>query len=166
MTVRPAAETDAEALGALHVHAWQEAYRGQIPQARLDALDPAERAREWHNRLSNLPPAAAVYVVDDEAGVLAGFVSTLVHPDPATGRITAIYVRPDAWGRGTGRTLMAAGLEHLRAAGCTEAVLWVLATNERARRFYEAAGWHPDGATQTEDFDGVPLEELRYRRPL
>ncbi|MFB9446981.1 hypothetical protein Dvina_25355 [Dactylosporangium vinaceum] len=38
------------------------------------------------------------------------------------------------------------------------------ATNEAARRFYEAGGWHPDGTTRTEDFDGEPVEELRYRR--
>jgi len=57
-------------------------------------------------------------------------------------------------------------VDRLREDGRAEAVLWVLATNERARRFYAAAGWRPDGGSRTEDFAGVPVRELRYRRPL
>ncbi|MEU7869970.1 class I SAM-dependent methyltransferase [Dactylosporangium sp. NPDC049140] len=60
----------------------------------------------------------------------------------------------------------AAALDRLRADGHAEAVLWVLASNERARRFYEAAGWHADGGSRIEDFAGVPIEELRYRRTV
>ncbi|WP_433043077.1 GNAT family N-acetyltransferase [Dactylosporangium sp. CS-033363] len=159
MNLRLATVGDAGALAALHVATWQAAYRGLIPQGYLDALDVAERAREWRRRLADPPPTAVVVVAEDAAGV-QGFVTV------DTGVVRAIYVHPDHWSTGTGRRLMDAGLDCLRAAGCTEAVLWVLATNERARRFYAAAGWHPDGAVQIEDFDGVPLEELRYRRTL
>jgi hypothetical protein len=44
--------------------------------------------------------------------------------------------------------------------------LWVLASNEQARRFYEAAGWRPDGGAQTIELGGATLEEVRYRREL
>jgi hypothetical protein len=47
-----------------------------------------------------------------------------------------------------------------------EAVLWVLGTNERARRFYEAAGWEPDGNTKVEDRASGTLHEVRYQRSL
>jgi hypothetical protein len=43
------------------------------------------------------------------------------------------------------------------------AVFVVLATNERARRFYEAAGWQADGSTKTDASRGFPLVEVRYR---
>jgi hypothetical protein len=32
------------------------------------------------------------------------------------------------------------------------------------RRFYEAAGWRPDGAGKTDESWGFPLSEIRYRR--
>jgi hypothetical protein len=39
-------------------------------------------------------------------------------------------------------------------------------SNVRARRFYEAAGWRPDGAAKIDDSRGFPLEEVRYRHDL
>jgi RimJ/RimL family protein N-acetyltransferase len=45
-------------------------------------------------------------------------------------------------------------------------VLWVLATNERARRFYEKAGWHADGAEAPHDVGGTTHTVVRYRRSL
>jgi len=44
-------------------------------------------------------------------------------------------------------------------------VLWVLRDNSRARRFYERAGFAPDGVTDVlERLGGVT--EVRYRRAL
>jgi hypothetical protein len=45
-------------------------------------------------------------------------------------------------------------------------VLWVLAGNERAIRFYERNGWIADGATQTETLHGAEVNEVLYRRAL
>ena len=45
-------------------------------------------------------------------------------------------------------------------------MLWVLKTNERARRFYEIAGWKTDGQTKTEERGRVVLNEVRYRFTL
>ncbi|MEU2868537.1 hypothetical protein ABZ769_04940 [Streptomyces olivoreticuli] len=38
--------------------------------------------------------------------------------------------------------------------------------NPRARRFYELAGYAPDGAVPYDDYDGVPVPEVRYRRRM
>lgn len=80
------------------------------------------------------------------------------------GEVTAIYLLDSHWGQGAGRELMAAAVEHLGAAGFTEATLWVLESNARARRFYEAAGWRPDGTVKVDESRGFPLREVRYRR--
>ena len=61
---------------------------------------------------------------------------------------------------------MAASLSHLTAGGFTSAILWVLATNDRARRFYEAGGWEREGAERTELIGGARVAEVRYRREL
>jgi hypothetical protein len=42
-------------------------------------------------------------------------------------------------------------------------VLWVLEGNARARRFYEAMGWLPDGGRQLLEMVGAKLYEIRYR---
>ena len=44
---------------------------------------------------------------------------------------------------------------HLSADSYRTAILWVLVTNERARRFYDAAGWVCDGAEKTELVGGT-----------
>jgi hypothetical protein len=44
--------------------------------------------------------------------------------------------------------------------------LWVLAGNERAKRFYHADGWVPEGSRRQQEVWGVMADEIRYRRPL
>ena len=53
----------------------------------------------------------------------------------------------------------------LRSRGFTEVVLWVLAENMDARRFYEKMGFTPDGASRTIIL-GKPLEAVRYHKTL
>jgi ribosomal protein S18 acetylase RimI-like enzyme len=83
--------------------------------------------------------------------------------DPQVGQVYAIYVYPGHWDRGYGRELFAAAVSGLTDAGFDAATLWVLKSNRRARRFYEAAGWVADGATKTEQQGDVELHEVRYR---
>jgi ribosomal protein S18 acetylase RimI-like enzyme len=83
--------------------------------------------------------------------------------DLKLGEIYAIYLDSAHWGQGHGRALLSAAMEGLRCRGFDEAVLWVLETNERARRFYEKAGWKTDGQTKTEERGPVVLNDVRYR---
>ena len=77
----------------------------------------------------------------------------------------ALYVRPAWWSTGTGSALMERVLARTSGTGYLSIMLWVLRDNRRARRFYERAGFAPDGATNVlEGLGGVT--ELRYRRPL
>jgi hypothetical protein len=49
----------------------------------------------------------------------------------------------------------------------TESVARVLEQNDRARRFYSAMGFNPDGATRVEAAGtAFPLPEVRYSRPI
>ena len=77
----------------------------------------------------------------------------------------ALYVRPAWWSTGTGRALMDRVLARSARAGYSSITLWVLRDNRRARRFYERAGFAPDGATNVLTRLGDVLE-LRYRRSL
>ena len=77
----------------------------------------------------------------------------------------ALYVRPAWWSTGTGRALMDRVLARSVAAGYSSVTLWVLRDNRRARRFYERAGFAPDGATNVLTGLGDVLE-VRYRQQL
>jgi hypothetical protein len=50
--------------------------------------------------------------------------------------------------------------------GFRGAVLWLLAGNARADRFYRIDGWAPDGSKRTDTMWSVTVDETRYRRAL
>jgi GNAT superfamily N-acetyltransferase len=111
-------------------------------------------------------PSTLVAVEDD---VIRGFASTGPGSDDdgrSCGELLALYVDPDAWGRGVGRRLMSEARAACEADGFTEAVLWVLVGNERGERFYRADGWVTDGGRRREEIWGVEVDEVRYRRRL
>jgi ribosomal protein S18 acetylase RimI-like enzyme len=166
--LRCAVENDRDAIAELHVRCWQEAYAGQLPLAYLDSLAAEQRTARWATILASTDwPSTGTFVLDDEAG-LVGFAHVCPSRDSdatgRTGEITSIYVRRHAWDQGAGRTLMTAALSTLADARFDDAILWVLDTNERARRFYEAGGWQQDGAVRREVIGDAEVNELRYRR--
>jgi GNAT superfamily N-acetyltransferase len=73
----------------------------------------------------------------------------------------AVYLHPDARGRGAGVALLEAALAAARANGATRAALWVNSENAPARRLYERAGFRetgrvPQGITvQGQEMDDV-----------
>jgi len=173
MSTRRAQVEDAPAIALVHVRSWQATYRGMVPRDYLDRLDPEQRAARWGVRLGELAgdwPRRGV-IVAEQAGAVAGFATMGATRDqdlnPAeTGEVMAIYLLPGVWGRGLGRELMAAARAALTEAGYREAALWVAEANQRARSFYAADGWQPDGAVKQEEIGGAALTEVRYRRPI
>lgn len=172
IAIRRATPADAEGIVDVHIRAWQWAYRGLIPDDYLDALDGTRDRRlafrmEW---LSDTASPIGTWIAVSGGRVL-GFADVQRSRDedatPETGELSAIYLDRGVAGRGVGRALQAAAMEDLRSRGFTQATLWVLDTNERARRFYARTGWTPDGAEKTElRPGGVTLREVRYRRDL
>ena len=168
--IRRATVSDAAPIAYVHVRSWQAAYHGLIPQSYLDTLAPAGREPLWTSLLATAdwPRSGTLVAADPDVFGFAHLLPTRDEDaDPTTvGEITSIYLLPDHWGNGLGQQLMAAALDAFAEAGYREASLWVLDTNDRAQRFYRAGGWHPDGASKLDTKLGIPLREIRYRRPL
>jgi GNAT superfamily N-acetyltransferase len=163
--VRRARPEDAAAIGEVHTRSWQAAYEGVFGAERLATIDQAGREAWWERCIRE--SLETVLVAEDRDGGVVAFAS--VGPDrddPAHGELYAIYALPEAWGTGTGHALMGEAVAALREAGHPDAVLWVLADNPRARSFYERGGWTLDGATKSEEWLGLTVAEVRYRRSL
>ncbi len=168
--IRAARPVDAESIARLHTRSWQVAYRGQLPDDYLDRLDEQTEARiEFWLRHIAEPPAKTEVWVADENGQIEGFVDLGPARDANanTGEIYAIYVHPTSWNRGVGRALFRHAADRIISLGFSAAILWVLESNTRARRFYELAGWSIDSRTKLETrAGGVELKEVSYRREL
>jgi ribosomal protein S18 acetylase RimI-like enzyme len=165
--IRGAQPEDAAAVAVVHVRSWQAAYRGLLPDHYLDHLRPEERAARY--TFGSDDPALPRTLVATEDGVILGFATTGPAPDAdsaSRGQLFALYADPEAWNLGIGRSLVAAARAQMLAAGFTDAVLWVMAGNARAQRFYVIDGWTDDDHRRTERVWGIDVDELRYRRRL
>jgi len=163
--VRSATADDADEIARVHIESWQGAYRGQIPDEYLDSLSIDKRKLVWRRSLRLEGRDETNWVVERD-GTIVGFAGAgRTRDDDAeegTGEIFAVYVVAPHWDTGAGRALIVEAMGWLRER-FTRATLWVLDTNDRARRFYEKAGWAPDGATKDDDRESFVLREVRYR---
>lgn len=164
--VRAATRADAEAIAAVHVAGWQWGYRGQLPDDFLAELSVERYRVSWSNMLDQDALDQWTWVAE-QAETIVGFCGTGpsrdADADPGTGEVYAIYLDQSVAGQGIGRALCAHAVAQLRQHGFWAATLWVLETNARARRFYEAAGWCSDGTIKTETRAEIELREVRYR---
>lgn len=166
--IRPVQADDAPTLARLHVRSWQWAYRGLIPDTYLDNMTDTVPRREawWCEMLSGRMAGSRAWVAV-RAGEIAGFATTCPSRDDdaesTTGELSAIYLGETAARQGIGRALHEHAIADLKGRGYAPITLWVLESNARARRFYEAMGWRPDGATKVESHGDIDLHEVRYR---
>lgn len=164
MEIRRARPGEGTAISEVRVASWWAAYRGLMPDELLDGME-VDGSR-WDHAILRGASRTSLLVVED--GGIRGF--SVLGPDrdgaEATGEIVAIYLHPDVWDRGYGWALMEHSVVELRSLGFERAVLWVLETNERARRFYETAAWIADGGHKIEKWGGHPLPHVRYSRDL
>ena len=164
--MRLATRADADAIGRLQVETWRIAYSGLLPQETIDAFDVSARQALWREGLARTPrPGSATFVALVEGEVIGFATVGASHSEEGAGELYAIYVHPSRWGDGAGRALIASAEQSLRESGFPSALLWVLEGNERAERFYDAAGWERDGE-KVDDFQGATVTESRYRKQL
>jgi ribosomal protein S18 acetylase RimI-like enzyme len=164
--IRLAGPNDAESIAAIHVASWKATYRGSLPDAYLDSLATDQRLPMWAGVLASPNPDVRVWVAT-LAGSVVGFCS--VGPSPEAGDVSdlhTIYLQPGSERRGIGGALLRHAEREMAAMGSATAKLWVLEANDPARRFYEAAGWAPDGVDRTEDLWDQELREVRYSKRL
>lgn len=146
MDVRTAGPQDALAVETVRLTTWRVAYRGLVPQDFLDSLEPRERPA--------IPGVTTLLASDPDPVAMAAYGPS--RDDDLDGlELYALYVLPERWGTGLGHHL-------LELAGDVRS-LWVLEDNDRARGFYAAHGFRPDGSAKVLDL-GAPVTEVRLVR--
>ena len=183
VVIRSASASDAAQIGAVMRASWQAAYQGIIASEVIDRVTAPDggarvrqsfRTRPWQQTLVAVEKRDAAdgivgyALFGPEQDVLGAPWPHPLSPEGQQGQVAelyALYVHPDWWSTGAGRALMDGVLDAASAARYSSVRLWVLRDNSRARRFYERAGFAPDGASHTlQGLGGVT--EIRYRRPL
>jgi ribosomal protein S18 acetylase RimI-like enzyme len=194
VVIRAGSAAHAAQIAAVQRESWFAAYEGVIAPEVIDRItvpDDGARIRQsfwtrpWQRMLVAVDSGAGDPGASDSgasaSGGIVGYASfgpetdvlNAPWPHPLTadgegGRVAelyALYVRPAWWSTGTGRALMDKVLARSAAAGYQSITLWVLRDNQRARRFYDRAGFAPDGATNVLTGLGGVLE-VRYRRAV
>ncbi|WP_460393344.1 GNAT family N-acetyltransferase [Actinophytocola sediminis] len=164
ITVRPAVIGDASSVLRLHVRARSTVYRGHLDDAEL-AEDNRREVADYERMVTRQDRTVRCAEI---GGHLVGFIvfGPPYHPDPDPAVGTELYqlqVDPDHHRRGIGTRLHAAAVQTQPA---TVARLWVWEFNERARAFYRAHGWHPDGHVRPDDPRIGQYRLLGYRLTL
>jgi GNAT superfamily N-acetyltransferase len=158
--VRDARNEDAQEFVRAYEAAW-DAGLAELAGQRLDELVPFEaRVDSFRAGLAQVSDDARVLVAES-GGKIVGMATC--RREGRTCELVALYVVPSAWGTGVAKDLHDAALAAMRARGAESALLWVVADNRRARRFYEREGWRVDGTTRTSEL-GPP--EVRYTLEL
>ncbi|WP_406841369.1 GNAT family N-acetyltransferase [Streptomyces sp. AHU1] len=160
---------DCARVAEIRVRGWQTAYEGLIPRSYLDGLSVTEDAARRRRTLEQ-GDGGVVNLVAERDGSVVGWACHGPHRDDEarSGEVElyAIYVHPDVLGQGIGQALLRESADRCAAAGHERMLLWVLKENAPARRFYERAGFRPDGAEEPFEAAGVAVPEVRYTRVL
>lgn len=132
---------EAQAMAALHVQCWREAYTAIVPQAVVDSFDDVKMAERWLGHIKN-PDRFLMAVFDDDLPVAFINQGNPVEKifEGINGHIAAIYVAQSHYRKGLGRKLIGLAAQDWLAKGGHSIALGVLAENTRARRFYESLG--------------------------
>lgn len=168
MLIRPAQLDDAEPLARVHIQAWQETYRGIMPDAMLDGQSVEERAASWRQRIPHFAKnKQALAVAIDDDGVLIGFAGCgppRLQEIGTDGEIYAINIVNRGKRNRIGTRLMLAMARQLEQDGFAATGLWVLEQNHPARAFY-AALWGTHGASIPHEHGGKTLTDIAILWP-
>jgi GNAT superfamily N-acetyltransferase len=129
------------------------------------AREAAFAETDWRGRLER--PTAVTYLAahtdfaDGPVGIAGGYVN----PETGLSELVAMWVRPEARGRGVGVELVETVVTWAKSLGVDRIQLWVAEVNPAALKLYERCGF-----TLTGERGELPhnesVTELRMVRPL
>lgn len=136
------------ALNAIFSDAFSERYRRDgMTGVRVPPLNPLI----WRFAIEGAGDGAMLW--RDGAGAIAAF--NLAHASGEEGWMGPLAVREDLQGRGLGRTIVQAGIDRLKRAGCTTIGLETMPRTMDNIGFYASLGFLPQRLTITLTMEGA-----------
>lgn len=164
VSVRKATPQDAASIARIQKSSWKTAYRGIFPASYLNRISTSQRTIFWRDIATNNKGLLLIAEIDGHAiGFLHMADSTHDAQESIGVEIKAIYLAPEYWRLGYGSMLIDVAIKLARQSGSSRVFLWVLERNVRARAFYSAHGFRPDGARREDQLsNGFRFWEIRY----
>ena len=160
LDIRRANPQDAAQIASAHEASWRHAYNGMLPHRALNRMI-TRRGVEWWQQAIN---RSTVILVAEVANKIAGYTTLGVNRVEALchdGEVYELYMRPEYQGVGLGTGLFLGAREELQRRHLKGTVVWVLADNQQAIRFYKNAGGRAI-AEGHEQFDGKKILKIAY----
>ncbi|MCB1386317.1 MAG: GNAT family N-acetyltransferase [Nitratireductor sp.] len=160
VNIRRAGGEDAEAIARIHDASWWNAYSGMIPAKALARMIQRRGSAWWQAAIGR----HTVILLLEMQGKTAGYATigrNRVQTLPFDGEVYELYLLPEYQGVGAGSQLFLAAMGEIRRRSLKGIVVWVLADNQPAIRFYENAGGRRI-AEGRETFDGRDLKKICY----
>ena len=166
MMIRPALPTEAMTIALVHDTCWRAAYTMILPEVVVRSSTLAARKALWEGLLAKPIGQRCAFVAETDGAIVGcawGGPEESGEPQYRA-ELLGLYLLPSAQRCGLGRRLMAAVAEEFRRQGELALLLWALAENTNARRFYEHLGGqklHQRNAILC----GLPVPEVAYGWP-
>jgi uncharacterized protein (DUF952 family)/ribosomal protein S18 acetylase RimI-like enzyme len=166
--IRQGLPGDEAELASCHTHAWQQSYRGLVPDQVLDSRPLSFRRRMlwWRSVVRGKTPTT-VFVAESAENGIIGFCAVEPARDEVhggKGEVTAIYCLNEYKGKGIGAALFQMGKAHLKEQNFPGMYLWVLKNNPTIK-FYQSMGGKQMIDEKTIDLGGL-LPEIGFEWDL
>ena len=142
----------------IYESSWKYAYKNIIPQEYLDSI-PTGR---WANSITKDGMINLVLLENELIIGTASICRSRWKQCDEFGEIVSMYFLPEYMGKGFGSHLLKRCIKELNSLGFDKILLWVLADNVRARKFYEKNGFVCSNEYLNDNIGGKEIREVMY----
>lgn len=142
-TIRPATNDDVRAIARVLIDTRRASNREQLPAGYLLGLSYEKTEADYRQAISLPEPNQITLVAQLQSGVVIGFANGKPTPDaPGNNSVELkeLYIQPNFQRRGVGESLVSQFMRDALRNNVQNVYVWVLSTNQSARRFYEKLG--------------------------
>ena len=142
-SIRRAGNVDEGILAFIQTESWKAAFKKILSTELLMKYTNMEYATAMYKKLLEENKGNGyILSVDEKPHCIAWWDVTRDKNMPGYAEIICIHSLKGNWGQGYGGKMMDKLLSDITSAGYSKVMLWVFENNERARKFYEAKGFH------------------------
>lgn len=134
---------DEAALAYVQTESWKAAFKDILdPETLIRCTDVIRAESMYKGLLEERKGHGYILTLDGKPHCIAWWDAARDPEMQGKAELICIHSLSSNWRRGFGGMMMDQVLTEIAAAGYGEVMLWVFSENTRARKFYEAKGFH------------------------